>query len=98
MEKEILEFIRRRFSERERWIEGNCYYFAVILQERFKHTYMGFIWYDVVWGHFVYGNMDEGFYDQRGRYEREGMKMELWNDMKYVDESRRKRIYKGCIE
>ena len=46
----VVEFIRRRFPCDCRWTNGNCYYFAVILKDRFPD---GRILYDTVSGHFV---------------------------------------------
>ena len=34
---EIIEFINRRFKLDCNWTNGNCYYFALILADRFKH-------------------------------------------------------------
>ena len=62
MENKILDFIHRHFPTDCRWLNGNCYYFAKILQDRFPE---GEIYYDVVWGHFVY-KIEGRFYDWTG--------------------------------
>lgn len=50
---EILDFIERRFSKTNaNWDSGNCYYFSVILDNRFNHC--GEIVYDPIVGHFKY--------------------------------------------
>ena len=48
---EVLEFIYRRFPKDSDWVNGNCYYFSLILQDRFPG---GEIYYDVIDGHFLY--------------------------------------------
>ena len=35
---EVLEFIRRRFLQDCHWRDGNCYYFALILKDRFPES------------------------------------------------------------
>lgn len=64
IENEVVEFIRRRFKSDSNWLDGNCYYFAVILCERFP---IFNIYYAPVAGHFVAGYNGE-FYDWRGKY------------------------------
>jgi len=60
--KEVEEFIERRFPIDCNWLNGNCYYFAVILKERFPG---GRIMYDPIDGHFLYEIEDE-FFDWNG--------------------------------
>lgn len=67
IENEVVEFIRRRFKPDSNWLDGNCYYFAVILCERFP---IFNIYYAPVAGHFVAGYNGE-FYDWRGKYDDE---------------------------
>lgn len=49
----ITDFINRRFHNAKQsdanWLNGNCYYFALILKDRFN----GEIYYDVINGHFL---------------------------------------------
>ena len=49
MDKIILDFIKRRFSSDSNWMNGNCYYFAVILHTRFPDCP---IIYSQIDGHF----------------------------------------------
>ena len=56
---DVIEFVERRFPESKndpQWVSGNCYYFAVMLKDRFPD---GWIVYDVIDGHFMflYGKM-----------------------------------------
>lgn len=69
LEKQVCEFIKRRFFgfDQKYWNTGNCYYFAVILKDRFGFD----IYYDQIEGHFVAGyvNNDNMFlFDYNGRY------------------------------
>lgn len=61
----VLEFIHRRFPNSfysdSKWMNGNCYYFSVILKERFS----GVIFYDVIHGHFL-TLINHCFYDASG--------------------------------
>ena len=50
MNDEVVEFIQRRFPVDCHWLDGNCYFFALILLNRFP---IGKILYDVIDGHFV---------------------------------------------
>lgn len=58
----IIEFINRRFGKDCNWLNGNCYYFAIILKERFPQ---GEIYYDVINCHFVF-KYGLNFYDWSG--------------------------------
>ena len=59
----VEEFIRRRFPIDNRWLDGNCYWFAAILAHRFPQLD---IYYLPIEGHFVAGD-GEIFYDWLGR-------------------------------
>lgn len=61
---EVLEFIHRRFKADCDWKTGNCYYFAVILKERFCNDNPE-IYYDVCEGHFLC-KINDHFYDWSG--------------------------------
>lgn len=63
MEEEILEFIHKRFSKDCDWLNGNCYWFAKILSDRFDLP----IYYDQVEGHFMVMDYDFNFYDWTGK-------------------------------
>ena len=64
----VLEFIRRRFPKSQNsdsnWLNGNCYYFALILKDRFS-TKDPIIYYDVIHGHFL-TQINNKLYDARG--------------------------------
>lgn len=61
----VLDFIHKRFDKDCHWLDGNCYYFAVILKERFND---GEIYYNAVDGHFLFRH--GGYlYDFKGRHE-----------------------------
>jgi hypothetical protein len=62
MENEVLEFINRRFKVDCNWLNGNCYYFAVILKNRFPD---GEIVYDQIKGHFMF-LLNDILYDYSG--------------------------------
>lgn len=48
-QEEVLEFIHRRFPHDSNWTSGNCYYFALILKDRFG----GKMIYEPIDGHFL---------------------------------------------
>ena len=94
MEQEISDFIERRFKENSRWKDGNCYYFAVILADRFD---FGEIWYDIRNSHFVYGDSKHGYYDWEGKYQNEDRMLIRWSDLINYDSRQRDRVYDGCV-
>lgn len=63
MKDMILEFIKRRFDIDCHWTDGNCYYFAVILKERFPEVN---IFYMPIRGHFVVRDSEGNYYDFNG--------------------------------
>lgn len=92
MANEVLEFIQRRFKIDCKWTDGNCYYFAVILKERFPE---GKIFYDVVNGHFV-------FYYHNGLYDWNGVIYDCrtlvnWDDFDKYDSVLKQRIIRDCV-
>ena len=104
MNKEILEFIERRFPitdwDYAEWMGQNCYYFARILKARFK----GEIWYDLVDGHFLFKQGDY-FYDWTGcRLEYQMDKPETvdnlvkWSTYKKIDPTHYERITRDVIK
>lgn len=69
---------------------GCCYWFAVILKERFQGTIM----YNPIDNHFA--TLINGFlYDITGQISRDGW--EEWDEYKKLDELETERIYKYCI-
>lgn len=70
MKEEILEFINRRFKKDCNWLDGNCYYFAKILQIRFPKLE---VVYFPIEGHFMTWDKEAGlFYDAAGAHEASG--------------------------
>lgn len=66
MIEEILDFISRRWEGYCNWLDGNCLWFAYILQKRFPQLQ---IYYLPIEGHFVCGLPRENktiFFDWRG--------------------------------
>ena len=62
MKDEVIDFILRRFTADSLWMNGNCYYFALILHDRFPDST---IYYDTIDGHFV-TQIGANYYDWRG--------------------------------
>lgn len=61
MDNKIEDFIQRRFPIDNNWLNGNCYFFAVILRAAFG----GKIIYNPIDGHFLL-YVDGGYYDWSG--------------------------------
>ena len=90
---EVEEFISRRFPVDCNWLDGNCYYFAVILKDRFPE---GKICYDVIYGHFVFV-YNKNVYDWRGiNKETDGVLID-WNQYQEYDELHANRIKRDVI-
>lgn len=68
MDDDVLSFIKQRFPNARNsdanWLTGNCYYFAVILKDRFAIK-SPTIYYDVIHGHFL-TQIDDKLYDANG--------------------------------
>ena len=62
MHFEILDFISRRWQTDSNFLNGNCYWFALILSTRFNKLE---IYYLPVEGHFIAGD-GKSFYDWTG--------------------------------
>ncbi len=88
----IVEFISRRFSNDCSWISGNCYYFSIILKDRFPN---GIIYYDVINGHFIF-KYNDNFYDWTGKINPDGYLVE-WDQFDKYDSLQRQRIILDCI-
>lgn len=88
----IIEFIKRRFKTDCKWLDGNCYYFALILKDRFPG---GEIYYDVIYGHFVYG-INGQYFDWSGEVTPKGKLVE-WEQMEKYDSLVKQRIFEGCL-
>lgn len=91
MEEKIIEFIHRRFPQDCNWTDGNCYFFALILQSAFG----GDIYYDVINGHFLL-QCENGLYDWTGKAENHGVLVK-WDDFEQYDRLQKERIIRDCI-
>ena len=89
----IIDFITRRFGDTDaNWFDGNCYYFSVILCDRFPELK---IYYEPVIGHFVAGD-GKVFYDAAGVYYTEYRPI-LFSEIQKNDPIWAKRIKRDCI-
>ena len=93
MENEILKFIQKRFSQNCNWLDGNCFYFALILEKRFG----GRIFYDVINGHFV-TKFDGVFYDWTGVVDNKDAIYIEWDKFYEYDFTQFLRIWRDCIK
>jgi hypothetical protein len=91
--EEVLKFISR-FPDAN-WLNGNCYYFAVILQSRFPG---GSIYYDTTRGHFLF-KYHNVFYDWSGAVseDRIGHIVE-WATFDLYDHLQYQNILEHCIK
>lgn len=92
--EEVLDFIQRRFPHDNLWLDGNCYYFALILHDRFPESE---IIYDLIEGHFLirYKNI---LYDWHGIYIPDNYNaLVVWENYKSEDPIHYKRIIKDVI-
>lgn len=94
MKEEILDFIKRRWSGNEElFLNGNCYWFARILQERFPFLDIVYL---PVEGHFVaYDKIGEEIFDVTGEVHYNGPRVSL-SDLASVDEVWYSRLLKDC--
>ena len=97
MEKQIVNFIQRRFPVDCNWMNGNCFYFAQILASRF----IGEIVYDPIEGHFLFWASDDNLYDWTGQREytvEQRKKMFIWQDGVLKDSLLYSRILRDCVK
>lgn len=88
---EIVSF-SKRFSA-DNWTSGNCYYYAVILRDKFG----GEIFYDTIQGHFVV-QIDEVFYDYNGVYVPTNKTAVVsWSSFESYDRLQYERIKRDCL-
>ena len=89
---DVCAFIKKRFSKKCNWLDGNCYYFAIILKERFS----GHIYYDQVNCHFI-TEINDKFYDWTGIIKPNINNLMNWEELKSIDPSYYNRIQRDCI-
>ena len=89
---EILEFINRRFSVNCNWLDKNCYYFSLILKDRFPE---GSVYYDVINAHFIFKYKNE-YYDWTGLVEPNGVLVK-WDEFNEYDYRQKQVIIRDCI-
>ena len=92
MKDKVLEFISRRFKNACNWVDGNCYYFARILKDRFPN---GHIYYDAIYGHFLFW-FEGKFYDWNGVATEKGYCVS-WAKFDEYDSLQKQRIMRDCI-
>lgn len=93
MKDKVLEFIHRRFQADCNWTSGNCYYFALMLKDRFKD---GVVYYDVIDGHFVLLH-DGRYYDWTGIVQPDEEALVEWDRFDEYDPFQKERIISDCL-
>ena len=94
MQDEVVEFIQRRFSQDCHWRDGNCYYFALILKDRFPESR---IVYDTIYGHFFIEYKGK-CYDHSGELVLPGGAYAIyWDEFDKYDNNQNQRIIKDCL-
>lgn len=93
---EVLTFINKfKFKFDKELVEvfttGNCYYFAIILKERFK----GDIYYLPIANHFIY-KIDNKYYDITGEVNPAEHPYK-WSEYKLEDTKHGSRIIRDCV-
>lgn len=92
MQDEVLEFIKRRWSSNSNWLDGNCYWFALILKKRFPRSRL---YYLPKKGHFI-TKINGTFYDWTGIVEPSEKPMSI-TSIKKLDSSWHDRIIRDCF-
>ena len=97
MKNIVLEFIKKfKFTSIKEleyvFTNGNCYYFAIILKERFN----GDIYYLPIENHFIC-KIDKDYYDITGIAKMNEHPYK-WSELENIDSSLYKRIVRDCVE
>ena len=93
MEEEILDFINRRWKNtKANWTEGNCFWFARILADRFQDLS---VYYLPISGHFVAGK-NGVYFDVTGKIDLKEPATSL-SDIKEEDINWYYRLLRDCI-
>ena len=90
--QKVMEFIHRRFPKDSNWTNGNCYYFALILSDRFHGT----MYYDVIDGHFV-TKIQNNYYDYCGLVNLDKRVLIEWNKFEEYDKHQYRRIIEDVL-
>lgn len=91
---EVIDFINRRFSDTDaNWLNGNCYWFAKILFERFNGLE---IFYEPVRGHFLVSDGNY-FYDYTGLVTKLDSDPILLSEIEKSEPNMYKRLMEDCI-
>ena len=88
----VEDFIKRRFPIDCHWLDGNCYYFAVILKARFPE---GTICYDLIDGHFIF-EYKGALYDWTGKIDRRICVD--WEEYQKIDPEHSARIIRDVVK
>jgi hypothetical protein len=88
----VEEFIKRRFPNDSNWTNGNCYYFALILQTRFPES---MIMYDNVNNHFFIRYRGK-YYDWTGEILQPPSSY-AWEAYEWIDKLHYDRIVRDCL-
>jgi len=95
--REIRKFIYNRFPYDSNWLDKNCYYFAIILKERFPEAT---IVYDVSDGHFLV-RIENIYFDWMGDHDFSKEIQEKyfieWDKFDEYDSLQKQRIIRDCI-
>lgn len=91
--QEVMEFIQRRFPKDSNWTNGNCYYFALILSDRFNGT----MYYDVIYGHFI-TKIGNNYYDYNGIVNLDKRVLVEWNKFEEYDKYQYRRVVEDVLQ
>ena len=87
----VKEFLTKRFQSDCSWLNGNCYYMALILADRFRLD----IYYDPIAGHFIAGN-GKVYFDWNGLYEQNREHINKFDNIAVEDPVWYSRLIKDC--
>lgn len=99
IDKEVFSFIDRRFKCDCNWTSGNCYYFALILKDRFSN-YNAQLYYDTIDGHFlcmINGSLYD-WYGKHSYYKDRESSIICWDKFKEYDALQYERIIRDVIK
>ena len=98
---EITNFIHYFLQENEEvqsnFLYGNCYWFAVILKQRFQHQHRCYLCYNQILNHFSLG-IDDELFDASGLIGPSYMPhWSDWEDYKIIEPSDSYRVVRDCV-